>query len=161
MSDRYTNREAAGTPSRAHGQTHEASPQTSATDTSIARLMGEIVADAQHLIRKEVELAKQEIRREINKVVRGGISLGAGAIISAISALFLLTALVYGLVEAFGIAFWLSYLIVGGVLLIIGGILLMVGRSRIAQVDPLPRETVDSVRKDAQWIREQNPLNEK
>lgn len=135
--------------------------QTAQDNTSIAKLMGELVADAQELAHKEVKLAKQEVRAEINKAIQGLISLSAGIAVAAIGGLLLIIMFVHLLVDLFAIEFWLSYLIVGGVLAVIGGILLMVGRSRVTNIDPMPRETVDSVRKDAQWIKEQNPLNEK
>ncbi len=126
---------------------------------SIARLMGEMVADAQHLFRKEIELAREEMRVEIRKATQGIISLGIGAAVTAVGGLFLLLMVVYLLVDIFTMDIWLSYLIVGGLLAIIGVILLLVGRSRVQQVDPTPHETIDSVRKDVQWIKEQNPSN--
>jgi hypothetical protein len=56
-----------------------------------------------------------------------------------------------------GLSLWVSYLIVGGLFAIIGGLLLMRGIKRMQDVDPVPRETIESVRKDVQWIKEQNP----
>ena len=38
-----------------------------------------------------------------------------------------------------------------------GGLMLMQGLKRMKEVDPVPRETIESVRKDVQWIKEQNP----
>jgi hypothetical protein len=61
----------------------------------------------------------------------------------------------------FAIDVWLSFLIVGVVIAIIGVVMLLVGRSRLQQLDPTPHETIDSVRKDAEWIREQSPSGKK
>lgn len=131
------------------------------SDSSIAHLMGELVADAQHLIRKELELARQEVKIELDKGKQAAISLGIGGAIAAAGGLLLLFMLVHLLTAVFVIALWISYLIVGGSLLIIGLALLQMGRSRAGDIDPTPDETMDSVRKDMEWIHEQSPLSKK
>lgn len=155
-------REVSGTSERAVGSDQVVNTQAlSDTEFSIARLMGEMVADAEHLFRKEIELARHEMRVEVSKAMQGLISLGIGVAVTAVGGLFLLFMLVSVLVEAFAIELWVSYLIVGGLLTIIGIILLLMGRSRVQDLDPVPHETVDSVRKDIQWIKEQNPSSKK
>lgn len=156
-------RETRAASERAVGEAEQSlSPQMLAdVEFSVARLMGEMVADAQHLFRKEIELARHEFQVEIRKAMQGFISLGIGAVVTTIGSLFLLLMVVHLLVDLFTIEIWLSYLIVGGLLALIGVVLLQVGRSRVQQIDPTPHETVDSVRKDVQWIKEQNPSNKK
>ena len=65
--------------------------------------------------------------------------------------------LVYLVQSLTGLSLWLCYLIVGGIFAIVGGLMLMQGIKRMEDVDPVPRETIESVRKDVQWIKEQNP----
>jgi hypothetical protein len=134
----------------------QSDPSAHSGDPSIAALLGEVVADAQTLVRKEIELATAEVKGEINKARDGAISLGIGGVIAGIGSIFLLLMLVHGLVEWFGLSFWLAYLIVGGVLAIVGGIMLFLGLQRLKTLDPMPREAIDSVRKDVEWIREQS-----
>lgn len=126
-------------------------------EPSVAQLLGDLIGDAQTLIRKEFELARHEVRAEIDKARQGAMVLGIGAGIAAVGAIFLLLMVVYLLVEVFGLSFWLSFLIVGALLAIVGAVLLSTGSNRIKQVDPVPRETIDSVRKDVEWLKEQNP----
>lgn len=126
-------------------------------EPSIAQLLGDLVGDAQTLIRKEFELARQEVTSEIDRARQGATVLGIGAGIAAIGGIFLLLMVVYLFVEIFNLPFWLSYLIVGGVLAIVGAVMLVSGLNRLKQVDPVPRETIDSVRKDVEWLKEQNP----
>ncbi|NJK81142.1 MAG: phage holin family protein [Chloroflexaceae bacterium] len=128
---------------------------------SVAHLLGELVADAQHLVRKEFELARTEVRQEINKAQQGAISLGIGVGVLAMGGIMLLLMLVYLLADVFTLELWISYLIVGAVLAIIGTILLLTGRSRLQQIDPKPEATIDEVRKDAQWLKEQMPSGKK
>ncbi|MBC8075248.1 MAG: phage holin family protein, partial [Chloroflexales bacterium] len=122
-----------------------------ASDTgndSIAGLLGGVIADAQQLVRREVDLAKQEVLIEVDKVKQGAISLGIGGGVLALGGIMLLLMLVHGLNEWFGLPMWASYLIVGGVLAIVGAVLLFTGLNRLKQVDPVPHETISEVRKD-------------
>jgi hypothetical protein len=128
-----------------------------ANEATIATLLGDLIGDAQTLIRKEFELARHEVTVEVDKARQGAINLGIGGGILAVGALFLLLMIVHILHEVVTMPLWLAYLVVGGVLAIIGGILLIIGKNRLEQVDPMPRETIESVRKDVEWLKEQNP----
>lgn len=126
-----------------------------ASDTSnesIAALLGGVVADAQQLVRREVDLAKQEVLIEVDKVKQGAISLGIGGGVLALGGIMLLLMLVYGLNEWFGLPLWASFLIVGGVLAIAGAVLLFIGMNRLKKVDPVPHETIEEVRKDVDTV---------
>jgi Flp pilus assembly protein TadB len=126
-------------------------------EPSLAELLSTLVTDAQMLVRKEFALARREIMQEIEKTRQGAIILGIGAGILAIGGILLLVALVQGLVVWYGIPVWVSYLIVGGAFALVGGVMVMMGSGRLKQVHPMPEETIDSVRKDISWIKEQNP----
>jgi uncharacterized membrane protein YqjE len=124
---------------------------------TVARLLGEVVGDAQHMLRKEVELAQYEIKSEISRAVKGAVSLGVGVSVAAVGGILLLFMLVYLLADVALLDLWLSFLIVGGVVLVIGAILLAWGASQMKKLDPVPRQTIENARKDAQWIKEQSP----
>jgi len=124
---------------------------------SIAQLLGGIIEDAQLLIRREIDLAKQEVVTELDKVKQGATSLGIGIGLATVGGIMLTLMLVYLLHEVAGLPLWGSYLIVGAVLGGVGAFMLMSGIKRMKQVDPIPHETIDSVKEDVAWIREQNP----
>lgn len=126
-------------------------------EPSIAELLGGLVGDAQTLVRKEIDLAKEEARQELDKAKQGAISIGIGAAIAAAGGILLSHMLALLLQALLPIPLWASYLIVGALLAIIGGVLAWQGANRMKEVDPVPRETVDSVRKDVEWLKEQNP----
>jgi hypothetical protein len=128
-----------------------------ADDTSVAELISGLVNDAQQLVRREIDLAKREVTIELDKVKQGAVALGIGAGVTIIGALLLAHMLVYLVQALTGLSLWVSYLIVGAVFAIGGGLMLMQGLKRMKEVDPVPRETIESVRKDVQWIKEQNP----
>lgn len=131
--------------------------QGNANDVSIAELLSGIVADAQHLVRREIDLAKREVSIEIDKVKQGSVLLGAGIGLAAVGGILLSFMLVYVLVELLLLPLWLSHLIIGGIFTIVGALLLLQGVKRMRNVDPVPRETIESVKEDIQWIKEQSP----
>ena len=128
---------------------------------SISQLFGDLVADAQHLIRKELELAKVELESMGRKVLSTAAALAAGVSIAGAGGLLLLFMLVHLITDMAALDLWISYAIVGGGCAVVGGILLAVGRARLSKLDLVPHETADALRKDVQWIREQNPLSRK
>ena len=138
---------------------HERDRRTDPTadDGSIAQLISGLIADGQTLVRREIDLAKTEVTSELNRAKQGGILIGAGVGLAVVGGILLGHMLAHMLQDVFQIALWISYLVVG-VLLTLGGVLLLrQGVQRMGKVDPVPHETIDSVRKDVEWIKEQNP----
>lgn len=132
-------------------------PPATDQERSIAQLVSGLVADAQNLARKEMALARAEIMGEIRKSRQGAIGLGIGAALAFIGSLFLTAMVVDLLVEFADMERWLANLIVGGIYAIVGGVSLYFGIKRFQTVDPVPRETIDSVREDVAWLKEQTP----
>jgi hypothetical protein len=132
-------------------------PTPASNEPSVAELLSGLIEDAQHLVRREVDLAKKEVTIELDKVKQGAIALGAGLGIAIVGGILLAHMLVYLVQDLSGLALWIAYLIVGAVFAIIGGVLLQRGAKRMQDVDPVPHETIESVRKDIAWIQEQNP----
>jgi len=134
-----------------------AAPDNRTNDTTVSDLIGGLVTDAQQLVRREIDLAKREVSIEVDKVKQGAVALGIGAGLALIGALLLGHMLVYLVQTLTGLSLWVSYLIVGAVFAVGGGLILMQGIKRMKDVDPIPRETIETVKEDIQWIKEQNP----
>jgi hypothetical protein len=126
-------------------------------DTTVSDLISGLVNDAQQLVHREIDLAKREVAIEVDKVKQGAVALGIGAGLAVIGALLLGQMLVYLVQTLTGLSLWVSYLIVGAIFAIGGGLMLLQGINRMKDVDPVPRETIESVKEDIQWIKEQNP----
>ncbi len=139
-----------------HPNPEDRTPTPVSDVSSIADLIGGLIGDAQMLVRREIDLAKSEVFGEIDKAKQAAISLGIGAVIAVIGAIYLLNTVVYALHEGLGWAMWTSYLVVGLIFAIIGGILLVLGINRLKTISPMPTETINSVKKDVQWIQEQS-----
>jgi len=124
---------------------------TDVGDTSIGQLIGDISDDLSKLFRQEVELAKAEVRQEATKAGKAAGMLGAAGFAGYMTVLLLSFAVVYGLSNVID-AGWAA-LIVAAVWAIAGGVLYANGRRKLREVNPVPRRTVETVKEDAQWLK--------
>ena len=122
-----------------------------AGDTSIGEVIGNISNDLSQLFRQEVELAKAEIKEEAAKAGKAAGMLGGAGFAGYLAVVLLSFALVFGLANVMD-AGWAA-LIVAVIWLIIGAVLYMNGRKKLKTVDPMPRRTVDTLKEDAQWLK--------
>jgi Zn-dependent alcohol dehydrogenase len=123
-------------------------------ERSFAELLGQLSEDVSMLMRQEVQLAKAEMSHKLTRLTGDAITLGAGALVALVGGLTLVSAVVLGLV-AVGVPAWLSALIVGAVLGGVGYSMLGRGARDMKRVDPTPHRTVDTLKDDLQWVREQ------
>jgi hypothetical protein len=126
-------------------------PADRAEETSIGDLIGNISDDLSQLFRQEVELAKAELKEEAGKAGKAAGMLGGAGFAGYLAVVLLSFALVFGLSNVMD-AGWAA-LIVAVIWLIIGAALYATGRKRLKTVDPMPRRTVDTIKEDAQWLK--------
>ena len=136
---------AGGEESRAYGQPVE--------EPSLGELFGHLTSDLGDLMRSEMELARVEVREEAAKAGKAAAMLGAGGLIAYLGFALVATAAAWGLAEVID-AGW-AFLIVGLVVGAIGAVLVLMGRDRLRDVQPVPEETVETLKEDAQWARAQ------
>lgn len=118
---------------------------TTQNNDQLERTLGQLVADATQdissIMRNEVALAKAEIGADAKKAGLGaGMFAGAG-LFGFLALILLLIAAASGLVAA-GLAQWLAFLVVAGVLLVLAAILALVGKSSVGKVKGKPERTI-------------------
>ena len=123
--------------------------------TSIGELIGNISNDLSQLFRQEVDLAKAELKEEAGKAGKAAGMLGGAAFAGYLAVVLLSFALVFGLANVID-AGWAA-LIVAVLWGVIGAVLYTSGRKKIKDVDPVPHRTVDTIKEDAQWLK--NPTS--
>lgn len=131
----------------------EWSPPGSAGDTSVAGLLQDIVSNIQGIIRSEVRLAKAEVTEDATTMGKAAGMLAAGAVLGIYALGILLLCIVYALEGP--LPDWAAALIVGLVVTAAAGILVKIGIDRIKAVNPAPDKTIDSVKEDIQWVKQQ------
>jgi Putative Actinobacterial Holin-X, holin superfamily III len=120
-------------------------------ETSVGELIGNISNDLSQLFRQEVELAKAEVKQEAAKAGKAAGMLGGAGFAGYLAVVLLSFALVFGLANVMD-AGWAA-LIVAVLWAIIGAALYAVGRKRLKTVDPMPHRTVETIKEDAQWLK--------
>jgi len=123
-----------------------------APQESIGNLIGEVAGDVSKLFRQEVALAKAELKEEATKAGKAGGMLAGAGFAGYMVAVLISLAVVFGLDEVMPLG-WAA-VIVAVVWAVVGGVLYAMGRARLKEVDAVPRQTVDTLREDAQWVRD-------
>jgi hypothetical protein len=130
-----------------------------ASGMSVSTLVGDIVTDAQNLLKQELALTKREMTEEIAKAKEAAISLAIGAGILAVGGVLLCFMLVYLLNWAFpdNLPLWGCFAIVGGAFAAAGAILLVVGAKRAGSIHLVPERTLNTMKDNVKWIK--NPTS--
>jgi putative copper export protein len=127
----------------------------SVQERSIGELFGQLSQDTALLVRQEVQLAKSEMQQKISRATRDLVSLATGGAVVLLGALALTATLILVLAGPVGLAPWLAALLVGVVLAAVGYAMLQRGLRELKRTDPTPRRTVESIKEDIQWAKEQ------
>ena len=122
-------------------------------DRPIGEVVSELAGDVSLLVRQEVELAKAEMREKA-KIALPGLGMMGGAGVVALCAAGALTAFVV-LVLATFLDAWLAALLTAVGLALVAAALVLTGKERVAEAGgPLPEQTIENVKEDAQWVKE-------
>ena len=119
----------------------------------VSDVLQDIVGNIQQIIRSEVVLAKVEIKEKAQRASKPAAVMATGTVLGLYGAGFLLLAAVYGL--SLAVPPWLAALSVGGALAIAGGILVGKSRRALKEIDPVPRNTVATLKENVQWAKDQ------
>lgn len=128
-----------------------------AEERSIGALFGELSQDVALLVRQEAQLAKTEMQQKLSKVTTDLASLATGGVVALLGGLALTSFLILLLIDPIGLKPWLAALLVGALLGIVGWVMLQRGLKNLKRTDPTPRRTVETIKDDIQWAKEQRP----
>jgi len=120
---------------------------------SLGDLFSRLTTDLSKLMHDEVELAKVELKETAKEAGTAGASLGAAGVLGLVAFLLLSFAAAWGLAEV--VPEGVGFLIVGGAYGIVALGLLAFGRQRLKTVNPVPEQTVETLKEDVAWAREQ------
>jgi hypothetical protein len=127
----------------------------STSDASLGELFSHLTTDMGALVRDELQLAKVELKEEIGKVGKVGGMFGGAALAAYMAVVLLSFAAAWGLAELMAVG-W-AFLIVGAVWAAAGAVLYLRGRDQLQSVDLKPEQTIDTLKEDVQWVRNQKP----
>lgn len=120
-------------------------------EETLGALFASASRDLTTLVHSEIELAKAEIRQDVQNGAKGGAMFGAAAFLGVLAVILLSIAIAQGLI-ALGVTPWLAYLIVTVLYLLVAGILVLVGRRAVSKVGP-PERTIRTSKDTAAFLK--------
>lgn len=120
----------------------------------IGEVASALTRDLSLLIRQELELAKAEMRQKGRIALPGLGMMGAAGVVGLLAA-GALTAFVILLLSLF-LDEWLAALLTALALAGVAVALALAGKERVEEVgSPLPEQTIETMKEDAEWMKEQ------
>jgi hypothetical protein len=142
---------------------------TSSEPGSVSGLVKGIVDDLGDLIKQQFAFARTEVKADLKKSKDAilALALGAGAaLVGGLLVVLMLVHLLHWLTlpsgaDPAGLPLWSCYAIVGFVFLGVGGALLLAGKKKFDSFNPLPDQTVDTLKENVSWMTNANNANSK
>jgi hypothetical protein len=122
-------------------------------DRSLGELFAELSQETSTLVREEVALAKTELTQKATRIGKDVAFLAAGGAVAYAGLLTLIGMLVVLLAK--GIPWVVSALIVGLLVSGAGVFLVFKGLNALQREDPVPHQTIDSLKESTQWAKQQ------
>ena len=134
---------------------------TTRTDTeSLPTLFSRLGDDVMELFNSQLALFKVEIKEEAAAYTRGVTMIAVGAVIAVIGFALLNVAIAFAVSTLFAQAnfsqpasYALGFVVTGAFYLLVGAIVVMLMKSRLAKQELVPQRTVQELRKDKQWLK--------
>lgn len=126
---------------------------------NLPALLSRLGEDVMALVDTKISLLKVELKEEARDFSRSAMLLAMGGIIAAIGCALTNVAVAFGVSALFSANFSpqaslaLGFLVTGAVYLLIGSIIVIAFKNRLTKRDPLPNRTVEELRKDKQWLK--------
>ena len=121
---------------------------------SLGELFADLTRDTRLLLQQEIHLAKTELSQNASRLVPSLTMIVAGGLIAYGGLLAIVAAVVLGLI-AIGLVAWAAALVGGLVIAGIGYALVRAGLASFRPQDLKPRQTIETLKEDARWLRTQ------
>jgi len=128
--------------------------QPSKDERSLGELFAELARDTATLVSQEVALARTELTATASRVGKHIGILAVGGLVAYAGLLAIIAAAIL-LIAANGVPLWVSALVVGLVVAGLGYVLVRRALSALKREDLAPRQTIESLKDDTQWAKEQ------
>jgi len=127
------------------------------SEPTVTSLLGDIVNDAQELIKQQLQLFKHELKDDMNRAKEGLPSLGLGVGL-AVATIFLLgltlAHLLYWAANPAGpehFPLWGSYAIVTAVFGVVAGVLLYFAKKNLESL-PMSHQAAEATKENVEWL---------
>jgi flagellar motor component MotA len=132
-------------------------------ERSLGDLFSELASETSNLVKQEVALAQVEITQKAVKVGTNVGYLAAGGAVGYTALLVILAAVVIGLTQLISrltdwqliTSAWIAAAIVGLVVGVVAYVLVTSALAKLKNTELAPRQTVETLKEDAQWLKDQ------
>ena len=121
------------------------------TEVPTRELVGRLAGEGLELVKKEVELAKAELRTEWKDEMAMALGLAASSVAAFLTLALLFTALTLALAES--MSGWAAALVAAGVALALSAVVAIIGWKMRAKT--ILGKTRKTLKEDAQWAQRQ------
>jgi uncharacterized membrane protein YqjE len=118
---------------------------------SLPTLISRLGDDVMQLFNSQLALFKVEIKEEVSSYARGIATVGFALVNVAIA--FAVSTLFAQANFSQPASYALGFVVTGAFYVLVGGIVVMLMKSRLAKQDLVPQRTVQELRKDKQWLK--------
>ena len=112
-----------------------------------------LIGEAQTLVRQEVELARQEMISKIMRDVKAAALLIVAGVVMLLALFVLIFMLVVDLFSYLTGHLWLGLIITWLIYTIVFGVVALIGVRRLQS--PVPVLTIQTLREDLEWLKQQ------
>jgi Putative Actinobacterial Holin-X, holin superfamily III len=130
-----------------------AQTQIAKEERSLGDLFSELAGETSTLVRQEVALAQVELTQKATEVGKNVGFLVVGGAVGYAALLAIIAALIIGL--SYFIPAWVAALLVGAAVGIAAYLLISSALAALKKTDLTPRQTVETLKEDAQWLKNQ------
>ena len=130
-------------------------PTEPRAEEPLSDLLRTATTDLATLFRQELDLAKVEMKEDVRQVGQIGGMFGAGAVCGYFALLFVSLALSWLLDDVMPRP--LAFLLVAVPYAVGAAVLFIQGRRRAQELNPMPEQTIETLKEDAQWAK--HPTN--
>lgn len=127
---------------------------TNTDDRSLGDMFATLSRETRTLFQQEVQLARAELKEKAFKMGKGVGLIVGGGLIAYGGVLGMIAALVLGLIEL-GLPPWAGALVGGIAVCGLGYLLIRLGIPALRPEELRPRQTIKTLKEDAQWLRTQ------
>jgi uncharacterized membrane protein YqjE len=133
---------------------------------NLPTLFSRLGDDVMRLVDTKLSLIKVELKEDASFYARNGAYTAVGAMVALIGFALVNVAVAFFIANAFGsnaantvaqkfgpTSYGLGFLITGVAYMVIGGIVVLVMKKKLADYNPVPTKTLDEIRKDKQWLK--------
>ena len=125
---------------------------------ALPTLIGKLGDDVMRLLDAKLGLLKVEAGEDAKFYGRNGTFIAVGGVVAAIGFALVNVAVAFFISSIFDsveppIRYALGFVITGTLYLIIGGIVIYIFKNRMTARSPVPNRSVEEIRKDKQWLK--------